>query len=68
MITWQYDLVPNQWVRQYVSVVEILQVKNLFATVMITENHMSFSIEHAGKVNLHWQGREGERTAWTDHQ
>lgn len=44
---------PNQWVRQYVSVVEILQVKNLFATVMITENHMSFSIEHAGKVNLH---------------
>lgn len=49
----QYNLVPNQWGRQYVSVVEILKVESLFTAVMVTENSISFSAEHAGRMHFH---------------
>lgn len=49
----QYNLVPNQWGRQYVSVVEILKVESLFTVVMVTENSISFSVEHAGRMHFH---------------
>lgn len=49
------------------SVVEILQVEDLSAAEVVTENLFGFSVERA-QMNLHWQGSEGERAAWAGRQ